>query len=444
MANSGTDRRRSGSGRAQRNDELSPRIANLPNSSLHLALLMATAVALLIAVVVPIRAFASGQGTPDTPIAIGAGLTAALDPQAQSIASIPAEASDSSAYSAFASLERLQSLPGATLVPPSLLAAVGRIVASGVVQFPQLQAALLVQWQQPVPITIYQQGLPSIHLTFGFTVGQALVGQNITIGPYDRLSPAPETALVPGLHVYVQYASLVDLVVNGEQWTAYTHVATVGDFLDEAEVKLGPLDRVSPGLTEPIGRSTQVEVTSVDAAIEYLEEPLPFDTIYRGDASLLEGDRTLIQAGSAGLVRKAYLIHYENGIYVGRQLLGETTVQATDEIIGLGIQVVARPEPPPEGELECADTMTVWATWYTAANGGGSGITFTGTAVYKGIVAVDPSVIPLGTEMYIPGYGYGLAADTGGGVIGNWIDLGYGPDDVYDWATGWVDICILG
>ncbi|MEE9285854.1 MAG: 3D domain-containing protein, partial [Dehalococcoidia bacterium] len=113
-------------------------------------------------------------------------------------------------------------------------------------------------------------------------------------------------------------------------------------------------------------------------------------------------------------------------------------------IIALGTQVAASPEPTPEGEMECVETMTVWATWYTAANGGGSGITFTGTAVYKGIVAVDPSVIPLGTEMYIPGYGYGLAADTGGGIIGNWIDLGYGPDDVYDWTTGWVDICILG
>ena len=347
MANSGAHRRRSGSRRAQRDDELPPRIANLPNSSLHLALLVATAVALLIAVVVPIRAFASGQGTPDTPIATGAGLTAALDPQAQSIAGIPAEASDSSTYSAGSSLER----------------------------------------QQPVPITIYQQGLPSIHLT---------------------------------------------------------HAATVSDFLNEAEVKLGPLDRVSPGLTEPISGSTRVEVTSVDAAIEYVEEPLPFDTFYRGDASLLEGDRALIQAGSAGLVRKAYLIQYENGNYVGRQLLGEMTVQATDEIIALGYRGAARPEPPPEGELECADTMTVWATWYTAANGGGSGMTFTGTAVYKGIVAVDPSVIPLGTEMYIPGYGYGLAADTGGGIIGNWIDLGYAPDDVYDWATGWVDICILG
>jgi 3D (Asp-Asp-Asp) domain-containing protein len=40
-----------------------------------------------------------------------------------------------------------------------------------------------------------------------------------------------------------------------------------------------------------------------------------------------------------------------------------------------------------------------------------------------GVVAVDPSVIPLGTRMTVPGYGEGVAADTGGSVIGNKIDL---------------------
>jgi 3D (Asp-Asp-Asp) domain-containing protein len=45
--------------------------------------------------------------------------------------------------------------------------------------------------------------------------------------------------------------------------------------------------------------------------------------------------------------------------------------------------------------------------------------------------------------MYIPGYGYGVAEDTGGAIIGNIIDLGYGPDDDWDWYSRYVDICIL-
>ena len=110
---------------------------------------------------------------------------------------------------------------------------------------------------------------------------------------------------------------------------------------------------------------------------------------------------------------------------------------------GIGVEaapVAVAAASAPEG---CSRTLNVYATWYTATSAGGSGVTATGTGVYKGIVAVDPRVIPLGTRMYIPGYGYGIAADTGGGIIGNMIDLGYGPDDVKDWRTRWVDICIL-
>ena len=103
----------------------------------------------------------------------------------------------------------------------------------------------------------------------------------------------------------------------------------------------------------------------------------------------------------------------------------------------------SHPTSTPDGELQCARTLTVWATWYTAASAGGSGVTYTGTTVQKGTVAVDPSVIPLGTRMYIPGYGYGVAEDTGGAILGNMIDLGYGPNDIWDWGSRYVDICIL-
>ena len=62
--------------------------------------------------------------------------------------------------------------------------------------------------------------------------------------------------------------------------------------------------------------------------------------------------------------------------------------------------------------------MTVTATAYTLR-----GRTATGAPVGYGIVAVDPSVIPLGTTMTIPGYGEGVAADTGGAIQGAHIDV---------------------
>ena len=63
------------------------------------------------------------------------------------------------------------------------------------------------------------------------------------------------------------------------------------------------------------------------------------------------------------------------------------------------------------------------ATAYTAADGDGNGITSIGLTAKHGIIAVDPRVIPYGTRVYIPGYGFAVAGDTGGAIIGNRIDL---------------------
>ena len=63
------------------------------------------------------------------------------------------------------------------------------------------------------------------------------------------------------------------------------------------------------------------------------------------------------------------------------------------------------------------------ATAYLPTDGGGSGITASGMRAQRGVVAVDTKVIPLGTRLYIPGYGEAIAADTGGAIRGHKIDL---------------------
>jgi 3D (Asp-Asp-Asp) domain-containing protein len=76
------------------------------------------------------------------------------------------------------------------------------------------------------------------------------------------------------------------------------------------------------------------------------------------------------------------------------------------------------PVSPPTTATEGTRTITVTSTGYSLP-----GHTATGMPVGFGVVAVDPSVIPLGTRLTIPGYGEGVAADTGGAVRGDTIDL---------------------
>lgn len=71
-----------------------------------------------------------------------------------------------------------------------------------------------------------------------------------------------------------------------------------------------------------------------------------------------------------------------------------------------------------------------------------SGRTATGMPVGQGVVAVDPSVIPLGTRLYVPGYGNGVAADVGSGIQGATIDLWMTPTQCAAWGRRTVTITI--
>lgn len=77
----------------------------------------------------------------------------------------------------------------------------------------------------------------------------------------------------------------------------------------------------------------------------------------------------------------------------------------------------------PQGYVPYTQVMGMEATAYLPTDGSAEGITAMGIPATYGIVAVDPAIIPLGTRVYIPGYGEALAADTGGAIYGYKIDL---------------------
>ena len=72
---------------------------------------------------------------------------------------------------------------------------------------------------------------------------------------------------------------------------------------------------------------------------------------------------------------------------------------------------------------DCCRVCVSGARNLLLGDGDGAGITATGVPAVRGIAAVDPDVIPLGTRLFIPGYGEAIAADTGGAIVGNKIDL---------------------
>ena len=100
------------------------------------------------------------------------------------------------------------------------------------------------------------------------------------------------------------------------------------------------------------------------------------------------------------------------------------------EVVEEAAEISTVEEPAVENVIEISgndfaysNVMSMEASAYLPADGGGSGITAMGIPATYGVVAVDPDIIPLGTRVYIPGYGEALAADTGGAIYGYRIDL---------------------
>ena len=96
------------------------------------------------------------------------------------------------------------------------------------------------------------------------------------------------------------------------------------------------------------------------------------------------------------------------------------------------------------GIPNCTRVVRVEATAYSSAQSDLSAYTATGTLCRYGVIATDPYFIPLGTKVYIPGYGYAVAEDTGGAIVGNRIDIAFDTlSECYEFGRQWIDLYII-
>jgi 3D (Asp-Asp-Asp) domain-containing protein len=295
-------------------------------------------------------------------------------------------------------------------------------------------------------VTLVESGRELRSSTSRPTVGQALREAGVVLGPGDRVTPDIDAEIEAGTRIEVAHAMAVTIALPEEDKDLYTFAGTVGELLREADVTLGEGAVAVPDIDTPVTPGLSVHIVVLSASNEIEREFIESDTVYLTDASLAPGE-TRTEEGHDGALVRRYDVAYVDGVEAGRTLVEEYyDPEPVDTVIYYPPQRDAGAETP---SSECGRSLNVYATYYTPASAGrppsdpNYGRTATGVLVTYGVVAVDPSVIALGTRMFIPGYGYGVAADTGGGVKGYIIDLGY-PDGVtVDWRSRWLDICIL-
>lgn len=302
------------------------------------------------------------------------------------------------------------------------------------------------------PVTIYVDGRPIETRSIHDTVGEVIADAGIGVREGDLVSHPLDGPVPPDAVIRLRKARSIVIVVDGVAENVYTQVTRVGEVLDLFGVDTGAGASVSHELDALLTDGMEIVVSLTREVVEETVELTPPPVIRRDDHTLAPGEERVVE-GEPGrrLVRER--VTYRGGVEIARELIESEVVRAavaTEHLVGPSAG-------DGEGRLVTDDytgpyrsKLRVWATWYDATHGGKErddpnwGITATGIPLEHGICAVDPDVIPLLTRLYVPGYGPCLAADVGGGIRGNHIDLGFPEDHAPNpWYTGYVDIYIL-
>lgn len=311
--------------------------------------------------------------------------------------------------------------------------------------------------------------------TLSKTVGDVLSEQGIFLRELDAVEPALETEVAHGMEITVLRNKQVEYFGDGGMLTVNTHANTVAGMLAGIGITVGVQDFTEPaldtalteGMTVRLVRVTTKTVTDIVSVGYHIEE--------KNTSALTKGTSRIAQQGKNGLQKDTYTVVFHDGVEVSKEKVSsEVTRQPINKIIekgtaakkttssssssqnasfGSGTASTAKGENfSYKKMLVCTATAYDLSYESCGKNPGDPyyGITASGMKAGPGVIAVDPSVIPLGTKLYVEAadgswaYGYCVAGDTGSGIYGNRVDLFFNTrTEVRNFGRRTVNVYIL-
>lgn len=319
-----------------------------------------------------------------------------------------------------------------------------------------LTGTLVANAMEKEVVITFSDGKKVVSEGFHDTVAEALEDEDYSLAEikqkYQPSIPWDQQLTQDITNVTLNCRCKVNLVVGGkDQGQKETTKATVREFLEDQKITLGVWDEVSATLDAKIENGMKISVDRIDQVVKKEIKTIKFETEEQKDNTMAKGEKKVVTPGKSGKEIYQVTIFYKNGqpmMKDGKAVSESKLIQKIDPVkavVKIGTNEDLRPAFAGAGSLpdgvKYSKMMMAESTAYTSAPGAR---TASGKVARVGLVAVDPKVIPLGTKLFIEGYGYAEAADTGGAVKGNIVDVYFNStSECRQWGRRDVKVYIL-
>jgi uncharacterized protein YabE (DUF348 family) len=321
---------------------------------------------------------------------------------------------------------QLQKVSGFGLRLPFWLRTYSVKVLSGLVFF-----LLLIYTLRMDTITVTVDGAQLRLVTTAPTVEAALAKEKIPFRPGDEVTPGLAAPVRDGMEIQIHRGVKFFIEADGQGVETRMPPVTAVEALQRVGIGFGESDRLSLPMNVQVWEGLRIIVTRVTTDTLTVEGKIPPPVTYINDPNMDKGKQRVARAGEAGVLIREYQVVFEDGKEVRRKLIGESVVKpAVEKVIARGSRPVIHRKTVTGGRMiRYTDILTMEATAYEPGPQScgiyADGYTYTGKKATYGIAAVDPKIIPLGTKLYIEGYGFAAAEDIGSDIKENRIDVCY-------------------
>lgn len=289
---------------------------------------------------------------------------------------------------------------------------------------------------------------------------------NIALNSKDRAVPSIDTKVLKSDRIDIKKALKVIVTVDGKELNIETPENTVEEMLISEGLEVKETDKVLPSRFVPIQEGLKVTIKRVQYKTVSQIKNIDYSTVVNKDNNFEKGKTKVVQNGQLGEKVVNTFIIFEDGVEVDRGIISEAvTKQPVSKVVAMGNMKAVSfsrggsgiTSAAAMGNISYKSSLKVQSTAYTAdykstgkrPGDKGFGRTATGTIARRvpggySTVAVDRRVIPFGTKLYIEGYGFAIAEDTGGAIKGNKIDVFFNTNaECMNWGRRYVNVFIL-